>query len=412
MSLVPPRAAFESPDFRRYLGSRLASILGVQMESVAVGWQVYSLTGDPAALGLVGLMQFLPFILLAVPGGHVADRFDRRVVLLCTHAVHALSALLLLWLTLSGSKDVRGIYAVLVLFGAGRAFSSPAGGALVPLLVPTAHFSNAVTWSSTAWQVATIAGPALGGVLYGAGGPELVFGVSAALAVLAFLFVLSLSIRPGHRDSEPVTLHSLLAGFRYVWSERLLLGSISLDLFAVLLGGAVALLPIYAKEILDEGPWMLGLLRSAPAAGAACMAVVLAYHPLQRGAGHKLFAGVAVFGLATIVFGVSKSTWLSLLALFVLGAADMVSVVVRATLEQLATPDAMRGRVSAVNGMFIGASNELGEFESGIAAKLLGTVPSVVAGGVGTLLVVAAWARLFPELRAVDRLEDAKVKAP
>jgi MFS family permease len=357
-------------------------------------------------------MQFLPFILLALPGGHVADRFDRRVVLLCTHAVHALSALLLLGLTLSGSRDVRGVYAVLVLFGAGRAFSSPAGGALVPLLVPREHFSNAVTWNSTAWQVATIVGPALGGLLYGAGGPSLVYGLSAGLAALAFLFVLSLSIRPGHRDSEPVTLHSLMAGFRYVWSQRLLLGSISMDLFAVLLGGAVALLPIYAKEILAVGPWGLGLLRSAPAAGAACMAVALAFHPLQRRAGQKLFVGVAVFGLATLVFGVSRNVWLSLLALFVLGAADMVSVVVRATLEQLATPDDMRGRVSAVNGMFIGASNELGEFESGITAKLLGTVPAVVAGGVGTLVVVAAWARLFPELRAVDRLEDAKAKAP
>ncbi|MBM4378414.1 MAG: MFS transporter [Deltaproteobacteria bacterium] len=408
MSLVPPRAAFQHPDFRRYIGSRLVSILGVQMESVAVGWQVYSLTRDPAALGLVGLLQFLPFILLALPGGHVADRCDRRVVLLCTHAVHALSALLLLAISLSGTQDVRLIYGVLVLFGAGRAFSSPAGGALVPLLVPREHFTNAVTWSSTSWQVATIAGPAAGGLLYGAGGAKAVYALSAALAAAAFAFVLSLSIRPGSRDSEPLTADSVLAGFRYVWSQKLLLGSISLDLFAVLLGGAVALLPIYAQDILKVGPWGLGLLRSAPAAGAAAMAVWLAFHPLQGRAGHKLFWGVGIFGVATVVFGLSRNTWLSLLALAVLGAADMVSVVVRATLEQLATPDAMRGRVSAVNGMFIGASNELGEFESGMTAKLLGTVPAVVAGGVGTLLVVAAWLRLFPQLRDVDRLEETR----
>lgn len=400
-------AALESRDFRLFQGARFLSIVGIQMESVAIGWQVYAITNDPLSLGNVGLAQFVPMFFLSVLGGQAADRFDRRKILLITHTLHGLSALALLWITLSGITDVRAIYAVLVVFGAGRAFSSPASQALTPLLVPKENFPNAVTWSSSVWQVATIVGPALGGFLYAiTGDGKVVYGSAAACAFAAFSFVLALTIRPGRRESSKLSFGAVVAGFKYVWRSKLLLGSISLDLFAVLLGGAVALLPIFARDILHVGPWGLGLLRSAPSMGAAGMAVYLAYRPLKRKAGHKLFYCVAIFGLATIVFGLSKTFWLSLAALFILGAADMVSVVLRLTLEQLATPDPMRGRVSAVNLMFIGASNELGEWESGVTAKLFGPVNAVLFGGVGTLFVVALWAVLFPQLRRVDRIED------
>ncbi|MFL5318942.1 MAG: MFS transporter [Myxococcaceae bacterium] len=404
--LVPARAAFAHRDYRLFQAARFLSILGVQMESVAIGWQVYELTHDPLALGYVGLSQFLPFIVFALVGGHAADRFDRRIIILITHLGHALSAGLLLLITVWNIHDVRAIYAVLVLFGTARAFSSPASSALTPLLVPTEHFQNAVTWASSIWQVATIAGPALGGFLYGGGGGKVVYATSLTCALGAFVFVLMMRVRVGRRESGAVSVQTVLAGFRYVWHQKLLLGTISLDLFAVLLGGAVALLPVFAKDVLHVGPWGLGLLRSGPAIGAAVMAVYLAYHPLQRSAGKKLFVCVALFGLATIGFGLSKSFALSVACLIVLGAADMVSVVIRLTLEQLATPDAMRGRVSAVNMMFIGASNELGEFESGVTAAWLGPVGAVIAGGVGTLLVVAVWTQLFPQLRDVDRLES------
>lgn len=412
-SVVPPRAAFQHRDFRLFQAARFLSIIGINMESVAIGWQVYALTRDPLALGYVGLAQFLPFIVFSLVGGHAADRFDRRRIILLTHLGHAISAGLLLAITLFHVTDVRAIYAVLVLFGTARAFSSPASSALTPLLVPLEHFPNAVTWASSVWQVATILGPALGGFLYGiTDDGRVVYGTSLACALGAFFFVLAMKVRVGRRESAQVSLQTVLAGFRYVWRQKLLLGTISLDLFAVLLGGAVALLPVFAQDILHVGPWGLGLLRSGPSIGAAAMAVYLAYHPLQRAAGHKLFFCVALFGVATIVFGLSRNFLLSVAALIILGAADMVSVVIRLTLEQLATPDAMRGRVSAVNGLFIGASNELGEFESGLAAKLFGSagfngpVAAVVFGGMGTLLVVALWMGLFPQLRKVDRLES------
>jgi MFS family permease len=303
---------------------------------------------------------------------------------------------------------VGTIYALLVLVGIARAFSAPASQALLPHLVPTEDFSNAVTWTHSVRQVASMIGPALGGVIYGAAqGAGAVYVACAALSFVAFLMTTSVKARTGRLDTEPPTLDTLLAGVRFVWREKVVLGCISLDLFAVLLGGAVALLPVYARDILHVGPRGLGLLRSAPAIGAAAMGAFLAYHPLRRKAGRTMFVAVAIFGLATIVFGTSTSFVLSLAALFVTGAADMVSVVIRLTLVQLSTPAAMRGRVSAVNMAFINASNELGEFESGVTAALLGTVPAVIVGGAGTCLVVLLGAYLFPELRALERLTGA-----
>jgi MFS family permease len=415
MSLSSARglSVFRHRDFRIYQLARLCSVLAVQVESVAIGWQVYALTGSTLALGYVGLAQFLPFVLFSLVGGHVADRFDRRKVLVLCHLGFLACSLALLGLTLAGVKDVRLVYAVLVLFGTARAFSAPAGSALTPHLVPPEDLSGAVAVSSTTWQVATIAGPALGGLLYGVGGDaHVAYITSASLSALVVGLLLVMRVRTGASSREGLSVATLLAGVRFVGRHKLLLGSITLDLFAVLLGGAVALLPAIAKDVLHTGPWGLGLLRSAPAAGAALVALWLAFHPLERRAGHKMFLAVAVFGLATVVFGLSRSLPLSVLALAVLGGADMVSVVVRHTLELLATPDEMRGRVGAVNMMCIGASNELGEFESGLAAHLLGTVPAVVAGGLGTLAVVALWAWMFPELRRVDSLSAAALKRP
>lgn len=396
-------AVLAIPDFRRYLAARFLAALAQQMVGVAVGWQVYDLTGDPWHLGLVGLVQFLPAFILALPGGQVADRVDRRLILVASSWVVAVALVVLMVLAFSPAPPLWGIYGVMAVLGAVRAFYAPAGQSLVPLLVPAEMFPRAVAWGSSSWQVAVIAGPALGGLVY-ALGSAVVYGVAAALMLVSAVSVSRLETRlKAHSVVEP-GLDGLLAGLRYVWNRKDILGSVSLDLFAVLLGGATALLPIYAKDILHVGPVGLGVLRSAPAAGAALMAVGLAHYPLASRVGIKLFGAVAVFGAATIVFGLSSSFWLSLAALAVLGAADMVSVVVRQTLVQIRTPDAMRGRVSAVNFVFIGASNELGEFESGFTAALFGTVPAVVIGGIGTLAVAALWAWRFPELRRIDRL--------
>jgi MFS family permease len=419
-----PRSAFARWDFRLYQTGRFLSIIGTQMQAVAVGWQVYAITGRKLDLGLVGLAQFLPFILFSLAGGQAADRFDRRRVLLVCYLLQVACALLLLGFAVAGMRDVRFIYGALALFGTARAFSAPAASALLPHLVPQENFSQAIAIGSSVRQVATISGPALGGllwVLYGVsdgGGPagaasgarsgaSLVYAVSAAAALCALVALAAMRIRTGRLEKGEISWKTLLAGVRFVRSKRILLGSISLDLFAVFLGGAVALLPVYAQDILRVGPLGLGLLRSAPALGAATMAAVLARWPLKRRAGARMLVCVMGFGIATIVFGLSRSFALSLASLAVLGALDNVSVVIRLTLEQIATPPPMRGRVSAVNMMFIGASNELGDFESGLTAQLFGTVPAVVAGGVGTCVVVALWSWLFPELRKVDRLEDA-----
>jgi MFS family permease len=381
-------------------------MLGVQMQSVAVGWQIYAATGRPLDLAWVGLAQFLPAAGLSLVTGHVADRFDRRRILISCQAALAALALALFVTTRAGT-GIGPIYAVLVGVGVARAFIGPATQSMLPTLVPVEHFGNAVAWSASFFQVATVVGPMLGGIIYAiAGGPGAVYAMSSACLVAALMLVASMNKARARAPRAATTRASVLAGVRYVRGNPIVLGAISLDLFAVLLGGATALLPVYARDILKLGPWALGALRSAPAAGAAVIAITLARWPIQRRAGSKMLVCVAIFGAATIVFGLSRSFALSLAALVVTGAADMVSVFVRSTLVQLATPEAMRGRVSAVNMVFIGASNELGEFESGLMAQWLGTVPSVVVGGIGTLAVVALWAWRFPKLAGVDRIED------
>jgi len=392
-----------------YLASRISLIIATQMLSVAVGWQVYEITGEALALGFSGLALFLPGFLLALPGGHVADRHDRRTIILLCHLGVTICAATLSVLGRAQSKDLAPIYGVLMVLGAIRAFSGAAGQAFMPSLVDKLQLGRAVALGSSCWQLAMIAGPSLGGVIYAATGKaSTVYAVCAALAFTAFICVLLIGRGPAvaPRAKEPVSWETLLAGIRYVWSNKPILGAISLDLFAVLLGGAVALLPIFARDLLKIGPWGLGVLRSAPAIGAAITALTLAYIPLKRRAGITMFACVFLFGIATIVFGLSRTFAISLVALLVLGAADMFSVVVRSTLIQLRTPDEMRGRVSAVNMVFIGASNELGEFESGVTAAWLGPELAVLVGGVGTCLVVVTWALLFPALRKVDKLTD------
>jgi MFS family permease len=402
-------AAFRHPDFVRFQAARLLTTLGVQMQGVAIGWQVYAITRRPLDLAWVGLAQFLPAAGLSLVTGHAADRFERRRILMVCQASLALLSLALFALARAGTSRVAAIYAVLVAVGVVRAFLQPANQSLLPTLVPLEHFGNAVAWGSSLMQTAMVVGPTLGGAAYALlGGPAPVY-VGASLCSLCGCALVS-SIRGGARRTtlRAVTRASLLAGVRYIRKNPIVLGAISLDLFAVLLGGATALLPVYARDVLHLGPLALGTLRSAPAAGAALTGVTLAIRPIESRTGVKMLACVGIFGAATIVFGLSRSFPLSLLALAVAGSADMVSVFVRSSLVQLATPDAMRGRVSAVNMVFIGASNELGEFESGVTAQWLGSVRAVVLGGVGTLLVVAVWGWAFPELRRVNRLRDVQ----
>jgi MFS family permease len=408
--LTAGTAAFQFSGFRLYQIARFCIVYCSEMQSVAVGWQVYEITRRPLDLGLTGLVQFLPGVLLFLVAGHLADRFDRRRLLTLCYLGFAASSLLLLLMALNTEKlhrsgSVGPIFGVLFLVGVVRSFSMPASRALLPQLVPEEQFQNAVAWNSSIFQFATILGPAMGGILYALfRGPAAVYGTAAAAGLLAALTTLRIQARGKPRPREPFTLKTVFAGFHYIWGHKLVFGSISLDLFAVLLGGAVALLPVYAKEILRTGPGGLGLLRSAPGIGAAVMALLLAYQPIRKRAGATMLWCVAGFGVFTVVFGFSRSLPLSLLSLFFVGAADMVSVVVRGVLIQIETPDAMRGRVNAVDMIFIGASNELGEFESGLAAQWLGAVPAVVLGGAGTILVVLLWAWLFPELRRADSL--------
>lgn len=390
-------------DFRRFLAARFLSWFAMFMVSVAVGWQVYDLAHDPFALGMVGLSQFLPAFLLTLPGGLASDRFDRRRVLLAGCGVELLVAALLLTLALSHAGRVGYIYAVVVFIGIGRAILAPASQSLVPFLVPQEDFVRAVAWSSSVFQCAMIAGPAMGGLLY-AFGPAYVYATAVGCLLLAAVMILRLKIKLKVHNAGQSGLQGIFNGVKFVFARKTILGAVSLDLFAVLFGGATALLPIFAGEILHVGPWGLGLLRSAPAVGAGTMALWIAHHPVREKAGRKMFLGVALFGVFTILFGLSRWFPLSLLALVGIGAADTISVVVRQTLVQMETPDEMRGRVSAVNMLFVGASNELGEFESGITASWFGTVPAVVVGGLGTLAVVGAWMCLFPKLRSLDRL--------
>jgi MFS family permease len=399
------RIAFTYPDFVLYTVARAFIVTATEMQSVAVGWQVYEITHRPLDLGLVGLAQFLPGFFLFLVSGHVADRFDRKRLLGICYAGFALCSGLLLMLALRHVRTVLPIYGVLLLLGAVRSLNGPVSRALLPQLVSTEHFPNAVAWNSTNFQAATILGPSIGGLMYAAfHGPAAVYGTSCAIALGAMAATQRIRSRTAARPAEPMSASSVFAGFRYIWRQRLILGLISLDMFAVLLGGAVALLPVYASEILKTGPWGLGLLRSAPGIGAAAMAVYLAHRPLKGKAGIAMLWAVGGFGIFTILFGVSRSLPLSLGFLILVGASDMISVIIRGTLIQLATPDAMRGRVNAVDMLFIGVSNEFGQFESGLTAHWFGTVPSVVLGGIGTLVVIAAWAWIFPELRQADRL--------
>jgi MFS family permease len=405
------RVAFTHPDFTVYEIARFFIVIALEMQSVAVGWQVYEITKRALDLGLVGLAQFLPGMMFFLAAGHAADRFDRRKLLMWCYAGFALCSGLLFGIAWHGIHDVHPIYVVLVVLGTVRCFNGPASRALLPQLVPQEHFPNAVAWNSSVFQGATILGPSVGGLLYALfHGPAAVYGMAAVAAVASVISLQWIKLRPRVRRMEPFSLHTVLAGFRYIGQKRLILASISLDLFAVLLGGAVALLPVYAREILHTGPWGLGLLRSAPGVGAAVMAILLAHRPLRGRAGPTMLWAVAGFGIFTIAFGLSHNMTLSLLALFLCGASDMVSVVIRATLIQLGTPDEMRGRVSSVDMLFIGASNQLGEFESGLTAHWFGTVPSVVLGGVGTLVVIAIWAWIFPELRQANKLEEFEVE--
>jgi MFS family permease len=407
-------AAFGYRDFRLYQMARSLVITGAEAQSVAVAWQVYQITHRAIDLGYTGLALFLPGLLFMLPSGHVADRFDRRHVVMICYTLQILCSSLLFWFAYTGMHRVMPIYIVLFLIGSGRAFSGPASTALVPLLVPEQHFVNAVTWGATVFQFANIIGPAVGGLLFTlplaalgfprlAGSP-IVF-LFTIVSLIGFLILLGqLSIRPGRMEHKATSITTVLAGLRYVWEARMLLGSISLDLFVVLLGGAVALMPIFADSVLHTGARGLGLLRAAPAAGALIVSVWLSFHPIQRRAGRLMFICVGIFGAATVVFGLSRNLVLSLTTLVILGAADMVSVVVRSALLQLATPPQMRGRVSAVNSLFLGASNEFGEFESGVTAQWLGPVRAVVLGGIGAMMVTGIWAALFPALRNADRL--------
>ena len=399
------RIAFSYPGFTVYQVARFLIVTGMEMQSVAVGWQVYEITHRALDLGLVGLAQFLPGLLLFLASGHAADRFDRRKLLLVCYAGFALSSAFLLGISWRAPQSVYSIYGVLVFIGVVRSMSAPVSRAILPQLVAEEHFQNAVAWNSSIFMTATILGPALGGVVYAASrGPSAVYVAGFAFAVVSFLFGLRINPTPRTKPPEELSLKTVLAGLHYIWDQKLILGSISLDMFAVLLGGAVALLPIYASEILRTGPWGLGLLRSAPGVGAAVMAVLVAHRPLQRRVGATMLWCVAGFGVFTILFGISRSFVLSLIALLLTGACDMVSVIVRGTLVQLATPDEMRGRVNAVDMIFIGVSNELGQFESGLTAAWFGAVPAVILGGIGTLAVIATWSWLFPELRKADRL--------
>jgi MFS family permease len=400
-------AAFRHSSYLRFFVSRFLLTFAVQITSVSVGWQMYDETGSALYLGLIGLVQFLPSPVLMLVTGTVADRYNRRAIMAACIGVLGACTAAILALTLAGQFPPFVIFAILLVLGIARAFMGPAVQSLAPNLVPKEDLGNAVAWNSSAWQTATIVGPVTGGLLYGLGAS-----VPYSVAVLLFIAaaVLALLIpRPASRGpAKAVGLETVLAGFRFILSEKIVLGAISLDLFAVLLGGAVALMPIYARDILVLGPLGLGLLRAAPAIGAIGMALFLASVPITKHAGLFLFLGVAVFGASTIVFGISQTAWISIIALLFMGAGDMISVYVRETLILLWTPDEVRGRVSAVNMVFVGASNELGEFRAGTMASVFGAVAAVVIGGVGTLAVAGLWSLWFPKLRNIDTLEAPK----
>jgi MFS family permease len=407
MSSIPSAGAgvlFAHRPFQLYLWARSFSRFSSQIAAVAVGWQIYEMTGSAFDLGMVGLIQFIPTAVLVFAAGHAADRYDRKRVLQVCQIAEGLAAVFLAWGSFAGWLTVPEIFAALVVFGAATAFEHPAAAALLPGVAPEGMLQRGTAVSTGVFQVATITGPALGGLAY-AIAPGVPYAVMAVFWLLAGLLSGLIRLQGPVMAKQPPTLGALFAGVRFVRHNPSILGTISLDLFAVLLGGATALLPIYARDILQTGPWGLGVLRAAPAVGALLMTAVLARHAINRRVGMRMFQSVIVFGLATMVFALSHLIWLSLLALTIMGAADTVSVVIRLSLVQLATPDEMRGRVGAVNFLFINASNQLGQFESGVTAALFGAMPAAVLGGAGTIAIALLWMKLFPTLRNVERLE-------
>ncbi|MEO5816344.1 MAG: MFS transporter [Gemmatimonadaceae bacterium] len=401
--------AFRNRDFRWYIFSTFTMTLGSQLQAVVVGWQVYQITHDALSLGLIGLAEALPFIAVALPAGYVADRWNRRSVSVLALFVLAMCSVALLVFSTSHGLLMRHgvgpIYAVIFASGIARSLLQPARQALVTELIPRSELENAIAWRSSTWQTAAVAGPALGGLLYGFSGAVASYAVDAILMLLALGGMMAMHYKPGERTVGRTSMAiDLLSGLKFVWSQPVILGALSLDLFSVFLGGAEALLPVFASEILHVGPQGLGILRAAPAFGAVAMGVFLAHRPPIERAGRTLLIAVATFALAIIGFGLSKSFWISLVLLGLSGMADSLSVVIRSTLLQLLTPADMLGRVSAVNSVFVGSSNELGAFESGVAARVFGTVPAVVAGGVAALAVVVLTARVVPALRRLQRI--------
>lgn len=399
-------AAFRHSAYARYFLARFLSSTAVQILSTAIGWQIYDETGNALYLGLIGLVQFLPAVLLVIPAGLASDRIGRRFIMGSAIVLEALVAATILFMAVSGRFAPEAVLGVLIVFGVGRAFYTPAASSLAVNLVPREDFPNAVGWNTGSWQLAHIAGPAAGGLLYGISAST---AYGSALVLLAFACILIFSIpKPPQRiSSEPTSLATLVGGFSYVFRNKVVLGAISLDLFAVLLGGAVALLPIYAKDILVLGPQGLGMLRAAPGIGAVIMLGLLVRFPVRDHAGLVLFVTVALFGLMTAVFGLSTLPWLSIAALMFIGAFDMISVYIREIILQLWTPDEVRGRVNAVNGIFLGASNELGEFRAGTMAAVFGAVFTVSAGGIAAVGVAGVIALAFPQLRRIRKLDES-----
>ena len=410
--------AFRSREFRLYQTARLLVILGAEAQSVAVAWQVYQITHSALSLGYTGLALFMPGLFFMLPAGHVADRYDKRGVILVCYAVQAVATAALLWIALHPISTIVPIYCVLFLIGSGRCFSGPAASAMLPTLVPKEHFVNAVTWGASIYQTANATGPMVGGFLFTATfawlgrwrGAPVVYVFTLAMLCGFIALVAGIGPRPQTGEKKAFDAKTVLAGLKYVAQTKLLLGSISLDLFAVLLGGAVALMPIFAHDVLHAGATGLGLLRAMPSLGALAVSLTLVFRPIKRRAGKTMLVCVGIFGAATVLFGLSRSMWVSMVALLLVGASDMVSVVIRSSVLQLATPPEMRGRVSAVNWLFIGASNEFGEFESGLTAHWWGAVPAVVVGGIGSLLVTGVSAVMFPALRNADRLTTESLR--
>ena len=407
-SAESPDATPGPRDLRLYLVNRFLSNIAVQFQVVAVAWQIYDITSDPLALGYVGLFEFLPMVVLALPAGDLADRVNRRTLLIVTYIFQAIAAAALIALTYAGVRDVWPYYFVILLFGIARGLSTPAQQSILPFLVSPENLPRAIAASSVCYTIANISGPAIGGVILALAGPAPTYAACLIAFLVSIVAMSQVNMRhPASLGIRNGTAAERIAdGLRYTWRQPIIFGAISLDLFAVLLGGAVALLPIYQRDILQMGPMGLGLLRSAPGIGAAIVALILMRWPLKRHAGNAMFLAVGIFGVATIVFAVSRNFYVSFVALALSGAADLISVYVRSATVQLVTPDHLRGRVGSVNSLFVSASNELGTFRAGVMAAWIGTVPAVVFGGVGTLVVVGLWMWLFPVLRSIDRLSE------